>query len=139
MSTAHAVEMVREKRSPLDVMLRNMWFWDEAAQAMEQRVVVMMDDVQRMEDGEEKTEALAAVRDLVKEFLGSRENAQRCAVDCAPYIHARFQSIMFKDESKQEALVITATLPPTPAQQKADRAYRENYEQQDNRVVPIGE
>jgi hypothetical protein len=26
-------------------------------------------------------------------FLSARENAQRCAVDCAPYVHAKLQAV----------------------------------------------
>jgi hypothetical protein len=30
---------------------------------------------------------------LVRTLLSARENAQRCAVDCAPYVHARLQAV----------------------------------------------
>ena len=37
---------------------------------------------------------------LARMFLSARENAQRCAVDCAPYVHAKLQGS------------ITSTAPP---------------------------
>jgi hypothetical protein len=30
---------------------------------------------------------------LARIFLSARENAQRCAVDCAPYVHAKLQAV----------------------------------------------
>jgi hypothetical protein len=30
---------------------------------------------------------------LVRTLLSARENAQRCAVDCAPYVHAKLQAV----------------------------------------------
>ena len=30
---------------------------------------------------------------LARMFLSARENAQRCAVDCAPYVHAKLQAV----------------------------------------------
>ena len=32
---------------------------------------------------------LKVLMSLARMFLSARENAQRCAVDCAPYVHAR--------------------------------------------------
>jgi hypothetical protein len=29
----------------------------------------------------------------MRTFLSARENAQRCAVDCAPYVHAKLQAV----------------------------------------------
>ena len=30
---------------------------------------------------------------LMRMFLAARESAQRCAVDCAPYVHAKLQAV----------------------------------------------
>ena len=30
---------------------------------------------------------------VVRTLLSARETAQRCAVDCAPYVHARLQAV----------------------------------------------
>ena len=30
---------------------------------------------------------------LVRTLLSARDNAQRCAVDCAPYVHAKLQAV----------------------------------------------
>ena len=30
---------------------------------------------------------------LVRMFLSARENAERCAVECAPYVHAKLQAV----------------------------------------------
>jgi hypothetical protein len=30
---------------------------------------------------------------VARMFLSARENAQRCAVDCAPYVHSKLQAV----------------------------------------------
>jgi hypothetical protein len=43
----------------------------------------------KIKNEDERREAMS----LARMFLSARENAQRCAVDCAPYVHARLQAV----------------------------------------------
>ena len=40
-----------------------------------------------------RTARQGAWMSLVRTLLSARENAQRCAVDCAPYVHAKLQAV----------------------------------------------
>jgi hypothetical protein len=40
---------------------------------------------------------------LVRMFLSARENALRCAVDCAPYVHAKLQAVHHEHGSAVES------------------------------------
>lgn len=137
-STVRAMEMVRERRTPLDVMLRNMWFWDEAAQVSQQRVEGIITDLEEVKakgDVNKLLEVMEKAREIFKAHVEYRENAQRCAVDAAPYIHARYQSIMFRPEGADAKVIeVTATLPPTPAERDEDRSYRDGYDDESNVV-----
>jgi hypothetical protein len=43
----------------------------------------------KIKSEDDRREAMSLVRTL----LSARENAQRCAVDCAPYMHPRLQAV----------------------------------------------
>lgn len=120
--------MVREKRSPLDVMLRNMWFWDEAAQDLEQRLKSHFEDM--VNSGEVPDEdTLERLKELLKNSTTARENAQRCAVDAAPYVHAKFQSVVFKDATKDDNKTheVVLELPKPAGESNEARSYRDNW------------
>ncbi len=81
-----AHEISRSGKSPMDVMMNNMLFWFEHAQQLGEQLqllVVQVDD----------PDARAAAFNLVKNFLASRENAQKCAVELAPYVHPKLAAI----------------------------------------------
>ena len=40
-----------------------------------------------------RTARQGAWMSVARNLLAARENAQRCAVDCAPYVHAKLQAI----------------------------------------------
>ena len=124
LTTAQAVHMVTGKKTPLDVMLRNMWFWDEAAENMRQRIDDAMVDMANKGANEE---ALDKMKELMKNFFSARDKAQVCAVDAAPYVHAKFQSLSIKPPH-EKAREVTLTLPPTRVGEKPeDRSYRDGY------------
>lgn len=106
-------------------MLRNMNFWDDSARRLEQRLFELMD--RQYESGltEKQSQELMT---LMKNNLVARENAQRCAVDAAPYVHAKFQSITFRDErdepSGDQIQEVTLAL-PAPAGE--NRSYRDGW------------
>lgn len=132
-AAARAGELVATRRSPLDVMLRNMWFWDEAAQNMEQRLMTQMQDMEEQGIDEEKIEAM---KELLKNNLIARDKAQECAVDAAPYVHAKFQSVVFKDETNkvEDKKEIFLELPKPAGDSNDDRSYREGWS---SNVVPM--
>ena len=43
----------------------------------------------KIKNEDDRREAMS----LARMFLSARENAQRCAVDCAPYVHAKLQAV----------------------------------------------
>ena len=43
----------------------------------------------KIKNDDDRHEAMSVARTL----LSARENAQRCAVDCAPYVHAKLQAV----------------------------------------------
>jgi hypothetical protein len=43
----------------------------------------------KIKNEDDRREAMS----LARTFLSGRENAQRCAVDCAPYVHAKLQAV----------------------------------------------
>jgi hypothetical protein len=43
----------------------------------------------KIKNQDDRREAMS----LARMFLSARENAQRCAVDCAPYVHAKLQAV----------------------------------------------
>lgn len=89
---AHAIAI--SGKSPIDVMFSNLCFWHEHVGRLTEEVQQM---VVNAEDDDQRKEAMSTL----KELLVSRRNAQDCAVDLAPYIHARFSSITFTPPAKE--------------------------------------
>ena len=54
-------------------------------------------------------------------FLSARENAQRCAVDCAPNVHTKLQSVHHEQHGLSGRYII-ADRPMTEAEWIAARA-----------------
>jgi hypothetical protein len=98
-SRKKADELADSGRSPLDVMMDNMWFWFDRSREMETMLKEQFEEL-RANQGVLSAEELAEDRKrafgLLATFLAARENAQKCAVDAAPYVHPRLQSIAFK-------------------------------------------
>jgi hypothetical protein len=70
----------------------------------------------KIKDDDDRREAMS----LARIFLSSRENAQRCAVDCAPYVHARLQAV--HHEHGPTGRYIIADRPMTESEWIAARA-----------------
>ncbi len=89
MTYKKALELSNADRTPLDVMIDNMNFWwDQAKDLGEQLKNLVVDEM----DNAAKADALQKIG----RFLAARENAQKCAVDAAPYVHPKFTSISVK-------------------------------------------
>jgi hypothetical protein len=78
---------VQKGRSPLDVMLKNMRFYDEKAEA------AMLWVENRMSDP--KTQAPEVLK-LLQEMSEYRMKAQKCATDAAVYVHPKLATIEHK-------------------------------------------
>jgi hypothetical protein len=63
-----------------------MLFWHRQSKDLGAKLKAICGKIKSEDD---RREAMSLVRTL----LSARENAQRCAVDCAPYVHARLQAV----------------------------------------------
>jgi hypothetical protein len=86
LSRKRAMELCANNESPLDVMFDNMLFWHRQSNDLGTKLKAIFGKIKSEDDGR-------AAIDLVRTLLSARENAQRCAVDCAPYVHARLQAV----------------------------------------------
>ena len=88
----NAIQKAAEGVSPVEVMLGNMRFWTA-------QTIKMTEDLKKLvvsaTNEDERKEAFS----LLKQMLACRENAERCAVDAAPYCHPRLANISYKDPS----------------------------------------
>ena len=86
LSRKRAMQLCADKESPLDVMFDNMLFWHRQSKDLGAKLDAICGKIKSECD---RREAM----NLVRTLLSARENAQRCAVDCAPYVHARLQAV----------------------------------------------
>lgn len=94
---------------PLDVMIENMLFWWDKAKFYEEKLNTLV-----VTETDEKSRAEA--RKLVQNFLEAREKSQVCAVEAAPYFHAKLHSVASNVPlTPAEAKAITSTTPPDEA------------------------
>lgn len=112
LSRLRANDIASSGNAPVDVMLRNMLWWHQKAEEMTEQLQLLIVG----EDEGTRDEALSALRNM----LHAREQSQRCAVDLAPYVHARLASVTIKGDSNHPIPVeITKDMDP----KKAAEAY----------------
>jgi hypothetical protein len=110
-----------EGRTPLQVMLGNMEFWErqtEAIGAQLDSLVVPDNDA----------DAARAAADLVREFLAARREAQACARDAAPFCHGKQQPTNSSpiEDNPLPDLIANFLDPATPiTAEEASRAYQQ--------------
>lgn len=84
---AIAQNALRPGRTPLDTMLKNMYFYDDKAskllEILEQKI------------GDKKVQPMELL-ELLKEMSSFRMSAQKCACDAAPFVHAKLSAIALK-------------------------------------------
>jgi hypothetical protein len=85
-SRKRAMQLCANNESPLDVMFDNMLFWHRQSRDLGAKLDTICGKIKNEDD---RREAISLVRTL----LSARENAQWCAVDCAPYVHAKLQAV----------------------------------------------
>ena len=86
LSRRRAMELCAKNESPLDIMFDNMLFWHHQSKNLGAKLDAICGKIRNDDD---RREAMS----LARMFLAARENAQRCAVDCAPYVHAKLQAV----------------------------------------------
>ena len=86
LSRKRAMELCANNESPLDIMFDNMLFWHRQSRDLGAKLDAICRKIKNEDD---RREAMS----LARMFLSARENAQRCAVDCAPYVHAKLQAV----------------------------------------------
>ena len=111
MSKRKANELAAADRTPLDVMVDNMNFWWDKAKDLGTIVEEQVARVQTMENPEEARAALAEISKTATHFLAARENAQKCAVEAAPYVHPRFQSISVSKHTTKTTITMVMNKP----------------------------
>jgi hypothetical protein len=100
-------------KSPLDVMIRNMTFWEKEAAAF----AASFKALDRKENNRDQTNHTL---ELAHGLLSARENAQRCAVEAAPYVHPKLQSVITSPNPTAKKVTLTI-----PSQLNGeDRSYR---------------
>jgi hypothetical protein len=119
--------------SPIEVMFANMIFWHRTSEHLAGKFNDLMASAkQASADG--ALEILDKCNGLMEQFLQARENAQKCAVDAAPYCHPRLQAVKFEGADKDEIMEITMALAKPEAEEDGEhRTYRDGY----TSVVPI--
>ncbi len=99
--------MKETKRVPLETMLKNMVRFDDEAEAMDEELLNLLSSAAPGARATEKQKAefIDKVSKLMVARRECRLDAQRCAVDAAPFMHQRLASVEMKIESN----VITRT------------------------------
>ena len=94
MLRAIADKAVRTGKTPLDIMLRNMRFYDEKAEAMLGVIESKLGDQKSVP---------AELLELLREMSTYRMSAQKCAVDAAPFVHPKLSAIEYKNTTDKIA------------------------------------
>lgn len=100
--------------TPIDVMLKNMRYYDERAEDFDKKLseVAVLMTPQVIAAGGEKVMDLLRLVQKIGEF---RMKAQACAVDAAPYAHPRLAAMAIKvtsGDSKKPPAEITRAMTP---------------------------
>ena len=89
---AVADRALAEGKAPLEVMLENMWHFQQVALDAE-AVIESMNEEQVASLGETHEEQFKALLAKVKQAAGLRQMAHECARDAAPFMHARLSAV----------------------------------------------
>lgn len=91
--------------TPLRVMNENMVFWHEQAITLGEQLrefVAKMKEAPPDDGGQSLEQAMK----LMRMFFAARENSQKCAVDAAPYVHAKLSAITVDDKQARQISVV---------------------------------
>jgi hypothetical protein len=129
LTRARAHEIASSDQAPLKIMLDNMMFWHRQSQSLEQQIQVVLEDI----SVGASEELLDKAKDLLKGFLSARANAQSCAVDAAPYVHPKLQSVTIKPSTAEVIEVETQVASSGDRNEQVE--YRKDYDA--SNVTPI--
>lgn len=104
--------------TPLGVMMANMTFWHKQSERMAESIQELVQELGGTPLKREQLDRAKELKGMLKEFLAARENAQRCAVDAAPYMHPKLQSVKFEDDDKSKELIEVTMALTLPDQDK---------------------
>jgi hypothetical protein len=88
-----ARELAAKNKTPLDVMIKNMHWWESRSEELTQLVEEKVKKVSAAEADKELAEALKEFNRAQDSMTKARDKSQSCAVDAAPYVHPRHASI----------------------------------------------
>jgi hypothetical protein len=125
-----AHEIASSEKAPLNIMLDNMMFWHKQSQSL---AVEIQETIATMKAGGADEQLVDKADKLLKGFVEARQNAQSCAVDAAPYIHPKLQSVTIKPLAAEVIEVVTQVASSGDRNEAVD--YREDYNS--NNVTPI--
>lgn len=143
-------KVAKSGRSPIDIMLKNMWWWDEQADALGDQIQSALKDLAEETNDDKKVEEIEKLKNKLDAFVNARFRAQSCAVDAAPFCHAKLQSIAIKANNGKKVIEVETIIPssslslPSEAVDVAieaavglepDRSYRNGYNS--SSVVPL--
>ena len=94
---AVAERALAQGKSPLEVMLDNMWHFQQVAMDAE-AVIESMNEDQVAALGSNHEEQFKALLAKVKQAAGLRQMAHECARDAAGYMHARLSAVQHSGE-----------------------------------------
>lgn len=103
LTRANAYGIATSGHSPVDVMLDNMLFWHG-------QVMKLANQVERFIVDADSDESRAEAMRLLRTLLAAREQAQVCAVDLAPYIHAKLASVKIEDKRDSDEFSFTLNI-----------------------------
>lgn len=97
--TESAIERI--KKVPLEVMLKNMDRFDREADTLYEKLNDLVDNCRPPKSAsyEVHKEFLKKVTELMGKMRECRLDAQRCAVDAAPFMHSKRAQITIKEET----------------------------------------
>ena len=106
---------------PLEVMIDNMLFWHQEAKKFEQQ---LMSVLSRNLD-QATAETAKEVATALNQVIACRDKSQACAVDAAPYIHAKLASIHYREEAEANPLAAGSVDLAGLSDDELARRYRE--------------
>ena len=108
-----SMDMLKREKVPLRIMLLNMDYYDEEAQSYERIIHEKIAEIKM--DGDQLLECLR----LMEKLGDARMKAQHCAMQAAPYMHARFAHIHHTSEKVEQPKVL-----PPDDMEKVREEYR---------------
>lgn len=86
--------------TPLEVMLENMRYFHGQAQELLQKIIVNVDTDKLEEDDRQ------ALLESMKSLGSFRKHAQECAVDAAPYLHAKLSNVTVQGDKDNPLFLV---------------------------------